>query len=132
MAGLPLKTLGQLRNMSVEDEYLLAWFFGPGIALTERRLVSVVITRERDEYELSVEWQAHLGRNAHRRGQFWYVSRFKLRRGRRFEVLPNFSGDVQASLVGLRMAAVVSTPLGRSILGFSSIDATLRSGRCGG
>src|SRR6202044_2877301 len=71
--GLPVKkTLARLRSMDVEDEYLLVRFVGPGVVLTERRHVSVVITRECDEYELSVEWHAHLGRNALRRGHLSY------------------------------------------------------------
>jgi len=105
-SGLPYCALSYFRQMRVGDEYLLVDFAGPGFARGVLGYATVHLARERGSFNLSGIWTLHLGRNAVKRGHIWVPeSRFRLLKGRRFELLPTSLGQKNISHDGMRLVA---------------------------
>lgn len=103
---LPSWALGKLREMRVGEVLLLTEFEAPGLTGSDG-VAGVAVTRMEAYYELESIWTANLGRNASRRPHLWWAVQFKLKPGRKLELLQREFAGSDFRLAGLRQAALV-------------------------
>lgn len=100
--GLPYWTVAAFREMKMGDVLTLLDFTGPGLYPGHQGSVGVSVERKRGYWEFSALWLSEIGRNARRRGHILVPSaKFKLRPGRKIEVLSNLDLD------GMRLVRLI-------------------------